>query len=116
MNTTQASKLFEALSSGIRLELFRLLVKNAPDGMVAGDIAEALGLAASNLSFHLKNLTHSGLIEMEKEGRFVRYKANIVLMLDIIAFMTEECCSEKPEQCRLFREQSRVPQGVLPKR
>ena len=77
MKTENASSLFEALSSDIRLEIFRLLVKHAPDGLVAGDIANQLNIPANNLSFHLKNLTHSGMVSMEKEGRFLRYRASI---------------------------------------
>ena len=91
MKTENASSLFEALSSDIRLEIFRLLVKHAPDGLVAGDIANQLNIPANNLSFHLKNLTHSGMVSMEKEGRFLRYRASIPLMLDLIAYLTEEC-------------------------
>ena len=64
MKTENASSLFEALSSDIRLEIFRLLVKHAPDGLVAGDIANQLNIPANNLSFHLKNLTHSGMVSM----------------------------------------------------
>ena len=92
MKTENASSLFEALSSDIRLEIFRLLVKNAPDGLVAGEIASQMNIPANNLSFHLKNLTHSGMVSMEKEGRFLRYRASIPLMLDLIAYLTEECC------------------------
>ncbi len=92
MKTDYASSLFEALSSNIRLEIFRLLVRYAPDGLVAGEIATHLNLPANNLSFHLKNLAHSGLVSMEKEGRFLRYRASIPLMLDLIAFLTENCC------------------------
>lgn len=54
MKTENASSLFEALSSDIRLEIFRLLVKHAPDGLVAGDIANQLNIPANNLSFHLE--------------------------------------------------------------
>ena len=92
MKTDYASSLFEALSSNIRLEIFRLLVRYAPDGLVAGEIATHLNLPANNLSFHLKNLAHNGLVSMEKEGRFLRYRASIPLMLDLIAFLTENCC------------------------
>lgn len=115
MESTQASKMFEALSSEVRLDLFRLLVKNAPEGLVAGEIARFLDLPSTNLSFHLKALVHSGLAEVEKEGRFMRYKANIPLMLAIIAYLTEECCANDPEQCLHFREESGIPLGLLPK-
>lgn len=114
MDVTQASTLFEALSSGVRLELFRLLVRFAPDGLVAGEIARHLQIPATNLSFHLKGLLHTGLISVEKEGRFLRYRANIPLMLDTIAYLTEECCAGHPERCAQYREQSPVAAAVLP--
>lgn len=114
MKTHVASSLFEALSSDIRLEIFRLLVKHAPDGLVAGEIATQLNIPANNLSFHLKNLTHSGMVSMEKEGRFLRYRASIPLMLDLVAYLTKECCQGNPGRCQGYREQSRVPSAVLP--
>lgn len=116
MESKQAGKIFEALSSEVRLELFRLLVKNAPDGLVAGEIARHLDLPSTNLSFHLKALAHSGLAEAEREGRFMRYKANIPLMLEIIAYLTAECCADNPGECRKFREASGIMPGILPKR
>ncbi len=114
MKTKQATVIFEALSFDVRLELFRLLVKNAPDGLVAGEIAKQLDIPATNLSFHLKAILHAGLISVEKEGRFLRYRANIPLMLDMIAYLTEECCSGNPERCRSYRAASSVAPGVLP--
>lgn len=89
----------ESLSSGIRLDIFRLLVRQGPEGLVAGEIATALELAPSNLSFHLKALTQSGLLSVEQEGRYQRYRANMPLMLDLIAYLTEECCAGHPELC-----------------
>lgn len=108
MKTKEASALFEALSSDIRLDVFRLLVKNAPDGLVAGEIARQLDIPSTNLSFHLKAIMHAGLVSMEKEGRFVRYRANIPLMLDMIGFLTEQCCSQNPEACQAFRDNSGI--------
>jgi len=116
METPTAARLFEALASDARLDVFRLLVKHAPDGLVAGEIARTLKLPATNLSFHLKALTHSGLVTVEKEGRYLRYRAAIPLMLDLIAFLTEKCCSGHPETCRTYRKQSLVPPEVLPER
>ncbi len=116
MNSKQASRIFEALSSEIRLELFRLLVKFAPDGLVAGEIAKQLNMPATNLSFHLRAIVHSGLAEVEREGRFMRYKANIPLMLKTIAYLTAECCAENPEQCRKFRADSGISAELLPRR
>lgn len=116
MKTNEASKLFEALAADIRLDIFRLLVKNAPEGLVAGDIAQLLNTPPTNLSFHLKTIVHSGLVSVESEGRFKRYKANLPLMLDVIAYLTSECCWGHPEKCQSYRAQSKVPLYFLPKR
>ena len=100
MKTKTAIAVFEVLTSEARLAIFRLLVKYAPNGLVAGDIARRLKVTNTNLSFHLKALLHAGLITMEKEGRFLRYRANIPVMLDTIAYLTAECCSGRLEECR----------------
>lgn len=104
METRQASKIFEALASDVRLDLFRLLVKNTPEGLVQGDIAKLLAIPPTNLSFHLKAIMQSGLVDVEREGRFMRYKANIPLILDIIAYLSAECCSSRLEICRKIRK------------
>lgn len=94
-----ATTLFESLASGVRLDVFRLLVKNAPEGLVAGEIALALELPATNLSFHLKALTQSNLITVVQEGRYQRYRANLALMQELIAYLTAECCTGQAELC-----------------
>lgn len=99
MDKLTTTSVFESLSSGLRLDVFRLLVKKVPDGMVAGEIATTLELPPTKLSFHLKALTQARLLTVQQEGRYKRYRANIPLMLDIIAYLTEECCSGNPQQC-----------------
>lgn len=99
MEKNHAIAVFESLSSGIRLDIYRLLVHAAPDGMVAGDIGAALELAPSNLSFHLKTLAQAGLLSVEQEGRFLRYRANISLMNALVDYLTAECCGGNPGQC-----------------
>lgn len=63
------------------LLMMNITVKRAPDGLVQGDIAKQLDIPSSNLSLHLKAIVHSGLVNVEREGRFMRYKVNIPLML-----------------------------------
>ncbi|MGZ4970968.1 MAG: ArsR/SmtB family transcription factor [Methylobacter sp.] len=99
MDKNAATSIFESLSSGVRLDVYRLLVKNSPTGLVAGEIAKALKLPPTNLSFHLKAMTYAQLLNVTQEGRFQRYRANLALMQDLIVYLTEECCSEHPEQC-----------------
>lgn len=107
MEKKTATSIFESLSSSLRLDVFRLLVKKGPTGMVAGEIAVALDVPPANLSFHLKALTQARLITVEQEGRFQRYRADIPLMLDLIAYLTDECCSGDPEQCIDLRAASK---------
>lgn len=109
-----ATSIFESLSSGVRLDVFRLLVKKGKDGMVAGEISTTLNVPPTNLSFHLKALTQTGLLTVEQEGRFQRYRADIRLMLELIAYLTEECCEGHPEQCAELREASECCEAVLP--
>jgi DNA-binding transcriptional ArsR family regulator len=99
MDKITATTAFETLSSEVRLDVFRLLVKQGLEGMVAGEIASTLAIPPTNLSFHLKAMTNARMLTVEQEGRFQRYRANLPLMLDLIAYLTEECCAGRPEDC-----------------
>lgn len=99
MERSTATLLFESLASGHRLDIFRLLVRHAPDGLVAGAIGTALGLPPTKLSFHLKALTQAGLLAVAPEGRFLRYRANLALMAELVGYLTAECCQGNPAQC-----------------
>ncbi|MEI2635240.1 MAG: helix-turn-helix domain-containing protein [Methylotenera sp.] len=114
MDKLTATTVFESLSSGVRLDVFRLLVKKGLEGMVAGDIASTLDVPSTNMSFHLKAMTQAGLISVEQQGRYQRYRANIPLMLDMIAYLTEECCSDNPQQCIDMRAVSKCSTDILP--
>ena len=85
-----------ALAQEHRLALFRLLVQAGEDGMAAGRIAEALGLPNSSLSFHLAQLQSAGLIEQERQGRSLIYRADYAAMNALIAYLTENCCGGAP--------------------
>ena len=99
MDKQIATTVFESLASGVRLDIFRLLVKVGPQGLVAGEIASTLDLPPTNTSFHLKALSHATLVSVVQEGRFQRYRANLALMQDLIAYLTAECCSGQPQLC-----------------
>ena len=114
MEKLTATTIFESLASGVRLDVYRLLVKQGLEGMVAGEIAATLNVPPTNLSFHLKALTQARMVTAEQEGRFQRYRANIPLMLELIAYLTAECCAGHPEQCADFRAASTCPDTVLP--
>ena len=99
MDKQLATTIFESLASGIRLDVFRLLVKHAPTGLVAGELASILTLPPTNLSFHLKAMTHAGLLNVTQEGRYQRYRANLSVMQELIVYLTAECCTGHPEEC-----------------
>lgn len=112
MDQVAATTVFESLASGIRLDVFRLLVRMGPAGLVAGEIASTLDVPPTNLSFHLKALTQAGLLTVQQEGRFQRYRANMPVMHDLIGYLTDECCAGHPEQCGDFRAASRGSHAV----
>ncbi len=85
-----------ALAQESRLAVFRLLVQAGPQGMAATKIAEALAIAPSSLSFHLKELAHANLVTASKTGRSIIYAANYAGMNGLLAFLTENCCAGAP--------------------
>lgn len=85
-----------ALAQSTRLSIFRLLVEAGPGGMAAGHIGESLRLAPATLSFHLKELSHAGLVDARHEGRFVIYSAQFGAMNALIQYLTENCCGGEP--------------------
>lgn len=99
MNTNLAVKLLASIAQESRLALFRLLVQSGQQGMAAGEIATALNIPSSTLSFHLKALCQAELILARQESRYVYYSANFVAMTDLITFLTENCCGSG-ESCQ----------------
>lgn len=85
-----------ALAQDTRLAVFRLLVVVGPAGMAATKIGEHLGAPSSSLSYHLKEMTHAGLIVSRQDGRFIIYAANFDTMNSLISFLTESCCGGNP--------------------
>lgn len=96
METKQAIAALAALAQESRLAIFRLLVRTGPAGMIASKISEELGIAPSSLSFHLKELSHAGLVSGRQAGRFVIYAAHFETMNGLLAFLTDSCCDGNP--------------------
>ena len=89
---THAVKSLAALAQAQRLRAFRALVVAGTDGLTPGVMAEQLDIAASALSFHLKELLHSGLASCEPRGRNLIYRANFDHMTALLAYLSEHCC------------------------
>jgi ArsR family transcriptional regulator, arsenate/arsenite/antimonite-responsive transcriptional repressor len=99
MNQSQALSGFAALSQETRLAIVRLLVRAGPDGVPAGEVADAVKVSASNVSFHLKELERAGLIDARREARSIIYSADYGTLRDLIAFLMKDCCGGHPEIC-----------------
>jgi DNA-binding transcriptional ArsR family regulator len=81
-----------ALAQPMRLRVFRALVGVGPGGMTPGALSAMLGVPSSTLSFHLKGLTHAGLVTQERESRNLIYRPAIGQMNDLLAYLTAHCC------------------------
>lgn len=113
MEMNHAVRALAALAQPTRLAIFRSLVEAGPTGLAAGEIAAAVGASPTNLSFHLKELAHAGLVRSKQEGRFVFYSANYADMNQLIAFLTENCCARdgcKP--CSADKPKKATAKGV----
>lgn len=101
MDKATATRMFESLASGMRLDIVRLLVQHGRTGLVAGAIAQTLVLPRSNLSFHLKSLTAAGLVTVTPEGRYLRYRIDLEALQGLVGYLTEACCADDTAACDL---------------
>ncbi|MEZ5300864.1 MAG: helix-turn-helix domain-containing protein [Verrucomicrobiales bacterium] len=99
MESKDAVAALAALAQEARLAVFRLLVVAGEDGMGAGAIADQLGIPKATLSFHLKELTHAGLIDAERQGRAIIYRLRVGGIRGLLGFLLEDCCQGRAELC-----------------
>jgi len=99
MNDLDAVRALSALANEHRLRIFRTLVAIGPTGLRAGALAERLGISATSLSFHLKELDRAGLLIATRQGRNIVYAVRIDGVRDLLTFLTEDCCRGRPELC-----------------
>lgn len=93
LDESSAVKSLAALAQAQRLRAFRALVVAGHEGLTPGTMAEQLSVAPSALSFHLKELAHSGLVSSEARGRNLIYRANFEQMKALLGYLTEHCCA-----------------------
>ena len=99
MDERQALSAFGALSQETRLRLLRLLVVAGSEGVAAGSLADKVEVSPSNVSFHLKELEHAGLVSARRDSRSIVYRAKYDALTNLIRFLMEDCCSGHPEIC-----------------
>lgn len=92
MNETQAITALSGLAHPQRLRTFRALIVAGLPGLTPSVLADQLGVARNTLSFHLKELTHAGLVSVEQQGRNLIYRADFSQMNGLLGYLTEHCC------------------------
>lgn len=70
-----AEEIFQALSERIRLRIVRLLADSRSEACLC-ELAESLGEPEYKLSRHVKVLRQTGLLDAQKEGRWIYHSLN----------------------------------------
>jgi ArsR family transcriptional regulator len=98
----QYADMFSAMGTEPRLRIMQLLLKAHPEGLVVGDIQSELEIPNSTLSHHLDKLRNEDLVDVQREGTFLRYTANTAALQELMQFLYAECCTRnkavKPEE------------------
>lgn len=100
MEKNRALTAMAALSQETRLDVFRLLVRAGADGLLAGEISDRLGVRQNTMSANLSVLLNAGLVRNARQGRAIRYFADMEHMRGLLSFLLEDCCGGRPELCQ----------------
>ncbi len=87
--------MFSAMGTEPRLRIMQVLLSAHPEGLVVGDIQSELEIPNSTLSHHLEKLKTEGLVEVQREGTFLRCTANTEALQELLQFLYAECCTHK---------------------
>jgi DNA-binding transcriptional ArsR family regulator len=99
MESEPAILALAALAQSTRLDAFRLLVRHAPDGLPAGEIADRLAVPTNTMSAHLGVLSRAGLISSQRRSRSIIYRADLDRLRDLVLFLLKDCCGGRADLC-----------------
>lgn len=99
MKITTAVSALASLANETRLKVFRLLVRQGPNGLSAGEIARRLKVAPPTLSSHLAQLERAGLVHSWRVERWIYYALEVEGTRRLLRYLTEDCCQGHPELC-----------------
>ena len=99
MDTTAAINALSALAQTTRLDVYRLLVRNEPDGLPAGEIAKRLDVPHNTMSAHLAVLSRAALVAAERQSRSIIYRADLSTLRELTLFLVKDCCNGSAELC-----------------
>lgn len=111
MEEKNAISSLAALAQTQRLRVFRALVVAGHEGLTPGSLSASLGVPPSGLSFHLKELTHAGLVTAEQQGRYQIYRAQFAQMQALLNYLTEHCC--QGESCGVSTKTTASTDGMV---
>jgi DNA-binding transcriptional ArsR family regulator len=99
MKSMDAIGALAALAQESRMEAFRLLVRNEPDGLPAGEVARQLDIPQNTMSAHLGILARAGLVRAERHSRSIIYRAELDTLRAMMLFLVKDCCEGRAELC-----------------
>ncbi|MCO6185423.1 helix-turn-helix transcriptional regulator [Rhizobium sp. L1K21] len=99
MDNTKTIAALAALAQATRLETFRLLVSNEPDGIAAGELARLIGVPSNTMSAHLSTLSQAGLVKGERHSRSIIYRADLDVLRDVTLYLLKDCCGGNASLC-----------------
>jgi ArsR family transcriptional regulator, arsenate/arsenite/antimonite-responsive transcriptional repressor len=112
MESKAAVTALSALAQETRLAIYRMLVERGPAGSAAGKIGDALKLPPATLSFHLRELSHAGLVCARQQSRFIYYSADFTAMNRLLGYLADNCCRTN-DACTSVGDATRPPPPTL---
>ena len=110
MESTTAIRAFSALGHDGRLAVYRLLMRHAPHGVRAGEIAAALDMRPNTLSTNLGLLQDAGLIRSCRDGRAILYCVNLPAAGNLAGYFLNDVGRGRPD---LVPDLSNPPPGAI---
>jgi ArsR family transcriptional regulator len=87
---------FKALGDPVRLQLMSMIA-SAPDGEICVcDLTPAFELSGPTISHHLKTLREAGLVDSDRRGTWVYYRARPAIMRQLAALLTVDAGEAAP--------------------
>jgi ArsR family transcriptional regulator len=84
---------FKALGDPVRLQLMSMIA-SAPDGeMCVCDLTPAFELSGPTISHHLKTLRETGLVDSDRRGTWVYYRARPGIMRQLAVLLTVDAAA-----------------------
>ncbi|MBC7958562.1 MAG: winged helix-turn-helix transcriptional regulator [Vallitaleaceae bacterium] len=93
--------IFKAVSDETRLKIIDMLSCGA---MCACDILVEFSISQSTLSYHMKTLMESGLVNGVREGTWMRYTLNTEKMNEVLSFIKEITAEKENCICKTIKK------------